>query len=614
MEMMLTFIILFVTIILFMGSRLRADLVAILALMALVITGILEPAEALAGFANTVVIMIAGLFVVGAGLLRTGLAQQAGNLLLRFAGDSETKLFFLLMIIVSFVGAFMSNTGTVALMLPVVISIAISIKSSPSKYLIPLSYVGSLTGLLTLIASPANIIASETLSEAGYQALSFFQITPIGITALIVGILYLYFTRNRLLPDIKSKGTSDKAHQLSPSQLTDDYNLEESLYSVKVSAGSNMIGKALSQLKLPAVYQIFILKIARRSNEDYRIFPSSYQQMAGPTVTIMENDTLLLKGSSKMVEKLCEDYSLELQKNGNETVDLLSKELGLVEVLLTPHSSFINKTIKKIDFREKYNLNVVGINRKGDYVLQKMSSQRLKFGDALLVQGAWDDIELLAKETKDVVVIGQPREYAGKASATGKAPIAGLIMLFMVLLMVFEVFAPVISVLIGAVLMVLTGCLRNMDDAYSEMNWESIILIAAMIPMATALEKTGGMVLLSEAIIDSLGRFGALGILAGLYFLTMTFGLFISNTATAVLFAPIAMNAALAIDANPYTFMVAIAVAANMAFSTPVSSPTNAMVMTAGGYKFFDFIKIGVPLQLILFLIMMIVIPLIVPL
>ena len=336
--------------------------------------------------------------------------------------------------------------------------------------------------------------------------------------------------------------------------------------------------------------------------------------MAGPTVTIMENDTLLLKGSSTMVEKLCDDYSLKLQRNGNETVDLLSKELGLVEVLLTPHSSFNNKTIKKIGFREKYNLNVVGINRKGDYVLQKMSSQRLKFGDALLVQGAWDDIELWAKETKDVVVIGQPREHAGKASASGKAPIAGLIMLFMVLLMVFEVFAPVVSVLIGAVLMVLTGCLRNMDDAYSEMNWESIILIAAMIPMATALEKTGGMVLLSEAIIDSLGRFGALGILAGLYFLTMTFGLFISNTATAVLFAPIAMNAALAIDANPYTFMIAIAVAANMAFSTPVSSPTNAMVMTAGGYKFFDFIKIGVPLQLILFLIMMIVIPLFVPL
>ena len=187
-------------------------------------------------------------------------------------------------------------------------------------------------------------------------------------------------------------------------------------------------------------------------------------------------------------------------------------------------------------------------------------------------------------------------------------------MLLMVTLMVLEIFAPVISVLIGAALMVLTGCLRNMNDAYSELNWESIVLIAAMLPMATALEKTGGMVLLSDGIIQLLGGFGAIGVLAGIYLLTMVFGQFISNTATAVLFAPIALNAALNMDANPYTFMIALAVAANMAFATPVSSPTNAMVMPAGGYKFFDFVKIGVPLQAVMFIVMMIVIPIFFPL
>lgn len=612
--MVQTFTILIITIILFTSSRIRADLVAILALLALVITGVLNPAEALAGFSNTVVIMIAGLFVVGAGLLRTGLAHQAGSLLLRFAGDSETKLFFLLMIIVSFVGAFMSNTGTVALMLPIVISIAISIQSSPSKYLIPLSYVGSLTGLLTLIASPANLIVSQTLGEADFERLSFFQITPIGVIALVIGIIYLYLTRNRLLPDIKSKGSQNKANQLSTSQLADDYHLDDNLFNVKVTSSSKMIGQALADLKLPAKYEVYILKIVRKSNEGYRMFPITYQEMAGPESIIQENDTLLIKSSMDKVEKLAADYTLLMQTNGNETEDLLSKELGIVEVLLTPHSSFINKTIEKIDFREKYNLNVIGINRKGDYVLNDMSMERLRFGDALLVQGSWDDIEILSRETGDVVVIGQPKEYAGKVSATGKAKIAGSIMALMVMLMVFEIFEPVISVLIGAVLMVVTGCLRNMDDAYSEMNWESIILIAAMIPMATALEKTGGMLLLSEGIIDILGGFGAIGVLAGLYFLTMTFGLFISNTATAVLFAPIALNAALTMDANPYTFMIAIAVAANMAFSTPVSSPTNAMVLTAGGYKFFDFVKIGVPLQLLLFIVMMFVIPVFFPL
>ncbi len=612
--MVQTFTILMITIILFTSSRIRADLVAILALLALVITGVLNPVEALAGFSNTVVIMIAGLFVVGAGLLRTGLAQRAGSLLLRFAGDSETKLFFLLMIIVGFVGAFMSNTGTVALMLPIVISIAISIQSSPSKYLIPLSYVGSLTGLLTLIASPANLIVSQTLGDAGFERLGFFQITPIGVIALVIGIVYLYVTRNRLLPDIKSKGSQNRVSQLSTSQLADDYHLDDNLFNVRVTTDSKMVGQALADLKLPAKYQVYILKIMRKSNEGYRMFPITYQEMAGPESIIEENDTLLIKSSIDKVEKLAADYTLLMQTTGNETEDLLSKELGIVEVLLTPHSSFINKTIEKIDFREKYNLNVMGINRKGDYVLNDMSMERLRFGDALLVQGSWDDIEILSRETGDVVVIGQPKEYAGRVSATGKAKIAGSIMALMVLLMVFEVFEPVISVLIGAVLMVVTGCLRNMDDAYSEMNWESIILIAAMIPMATALEKTGGMLLLSEGIIHVLGGFGAIGVLAGLYFLTMTFGLFISNTATAVLFAPIALNAAITMDTNPYTFMIAIAVAANMAFSTPVSSPTNAMVLTAGGYKFFDFVKIGVPLQLLLFIVMMVVIPLFFPL
>ena len=345
MDMILTFVILLLTILLFMSNKIRADLVAIFALMALVITGVLEPSEALAGFSNSVVIMIAGLFVVGAGLLRTGVAQAAGNLLLRFSDDSETKLFFLLMTIVGIVGSFMSNTGTVALLLPIVISIAISINSSPSKYLIPLSYVGSLTGLLTLIASPANLIISQILGENGYSRLSFFQITPIGLIALIVGILYLYFTRNRLLPDIKTRATETTSYKLSPNKLAADYNLKENLFRLKVTKNSGMIGKALKDLKLPANYQVFILKIVRKSNEDYRILPITYQEMAGPTSIIEEGDILLVKGNSDMVEKLASDYSLIIHHSRNEAEELLTKELGMVEVLLTPHSSFINKTI-----------------------------------------------------------------------------------------------------------------------------------------------------------------------------------------------------------------------------------------------------------------------------
>lgn len=585
-----------------------------MALLALVIMGILEPVEALAGFSNSVVIMIAGLFVIGAGLLNTGLAQMAGNFLLKVSGDSEKKLFFFLLIIVACVGAFMSNTGTVALMLPVVISIAHSIKASPSKYLIPLAYVGSLSGLLTLIASPPNLIVSQTLEDYGFDKLSFFQVTPIGIVAMIVGIIYLYFVRNTIIPNYKRRGQANESYELSPKKLAKEYHLGGSLFRVKVTNDSKMIDKRLADLSIPRNYRVFILKIERPANEGLRILPMTYQEMAGPNSVIHANDTLFVQGMKENVEKFATDFELTVLKDQSLTDKLLTNELGMAEVLLTPHSRFINKTVESIGFREKYNLNVIGINRRGKYVLSNMRKTPLRFGDALLVQGAWDDIELLLNETRDVVVLGQPQELASKASASGKAPIAAAIMALIVLLMIFEILPAVITVLIGAVLMVLTGCLRNMDDAYSEMNFESIILIAAMLPMATALEKTGGMELISTSIINTLGGYGALGVLIGLYWITIIFGQVISNTATAVLFAPIAMNAAIAMDANPYTFAMAIAAASAMAFLTPFSSPTNALVLTAGGYKFFDFVKVGAPLQVVMFIAMIILIPFLYPL
>lgn len=597
-----------------MSNKIRPDLVALLALLALVLSGTLTTSEALAGFSNSVVIMVAGLFIISAGILRTGLAKMASNLLLRSSGESETKLFIILLAIVGFIGAFMSNSGTVALMLPVVVSIALSLKSSPAKFLIPLSYVASLSGLLTLIASPPNLIVSQTLSENGFEKLSFFQITPIGIIGVITGIIFLTLTRNILLPNDKRRGELSESYKLSPKQLAKDYKLRGNLFRVEVPSESKIIGKSLADLKIPHIYHLCVLKIERKTLEGINILPITYQEMAGPTTIIQANDILYLQGQEENVKQFSLDYKLTINYEKSSAQELVSKELGIAEVLLTPHSRFINETVQSIRFREKYNLNIIGINRQGKYVSQNMSEERLRFGDALLVQGSWDEIELLAKETKDVVVIGQPREQAGMASANGKAPIAGIIMLLMIGLMVFEVFPIVISVLIGAVLMIITGCLRNMDDAYETINWETIILIACMLPMATALEKTGGMVILSEGIIKLLGPLGPMGVLAGLYLLTIIFGQFISNTATAVLFAPIAMNAALSMGANPYTFLITIAVAANMAFVTPVASPTNALVMTAGNYKFSDFVKIGIPMQFVMFVVMMIAIPLFFPL
>ncbi len=614
LDIILTFLILAIPIILFMSNRIRADLVAVMALLAFVLTGILSPTEALVGFSNSVVIMVAGLFIIGAGILRTGLAQMASNFVLRSAGDNENKLFVILLIIVAFIGTFMSNTGTVAIMLPIVVSIAISIKSTPSKFLIPLSYVASFSGLLTLIASPANLIASETLAENGFEKLSFFDITPVGLVGVITGIIYLYLVRNKLLPKGKNRGNSEDEYQLSPEQLADDYQLGGKLFRVRVPEDSEMVDKKLTELGTPASYQVYILKIVRKSAEGLNLLPMTYHEMAGPSSVIQPKDILYLQGTLENVERMVEDFGLMFEEEESEADELVSKQLGIAEVLLTPHSTLINQTAKSIGFREKYNLNILGINRQGQYVLKEPSKQKLRFGDALLVQGSWSSIELLARETNDVVVVGQPQEHASAAAASGKAPIAAGIVLLMVFLMVFDIFPTVISVLIGAVLMILTGCLRNMDDAYGQVNFETIVLVAAMLPIATALEKTGGIMILSEGIIKALGGLGSLGVFAGIYLLAMTFGQFISNTATAVLFAPIAMNAALTIDANPYTFLIGVAVASNMAFATPVASPTNAMVMTAGGYKVSDFVKIGVPLMAVVFVVMMFAIPFFFPL
>lgn len=612
-DLMITLVIIFIMTLLFVTNILRADLVSLLTLLALVLTGVITVNEALAGFSNSVVIMIAGLFVVGAGIFKTGLAQMAGNLLLRWANNSERKLFFLLMLIVAVLSAFLSNTGTVAILLPVVVSLALGMKQSPAKFLIPLAYMTSLGALLTLIATPPNLIVSQALIDSGYEGLSFFQITPIGIVSVLTGMIYLYLVRNILLP---SGGKGKQANQeaaISPLELARQYQLQVNIHRVQVPEHSSLVNQRLADVKLPANYQLYVLQIEGKAREGRTILPITYQEMAGPASVIKANDILYLQGTKEQVDKFVQDYDLNWSPSEGQAEQLVSKQLGLAEVLLTPSSSLLNKTIADVGFREKYNLNIVGINRSGELILSNMSTKRLRFGDALLVQGSWEEIERLSRETRDVVVVGQPKEMASIAAASGKAPIAGAIMIFMLLLMTFEIVSSVTAVLVAAVLMVLTGCLRSVEDAYDGIRWESVILIGAMLPLGTALEKTGGMQLIADGIVNLLGGYGPFGILIGIYLVTMIIGQFISNTATAVLVAPIAITAAVNYGVSPYPFMIAVAASASMSFATPISTPTNAMVMTAGGYKFSDFLKIGIPMQLLMFVVLVIAIPIFFP-
>jgi di/tricarboxylate transporter len=608
-QLLLTFVILLITTLIFMLGKIRADLVAMCSLLALLLTGIITTGEALAGFSNSLVIMIAGLFVVGGGIFRTGLASLSGNYLLKFAGNSETKLLLILMILVALLSAFMSNTGTVAVLMPVVISLALGMRKSPALFLIPLAFASSLGGVLTLIGTPPNLIVSQILVDNGYQRLGFFDFTPVGLVALFTGIVFLMTIGKRLLPKGDSKERFRSQKEISPLELADFFHISDQLYRVKVQPLSPLINKQLSELQLPRLYQVGIIHIERRNGDKTKLAGIQHLPATSETI-IKENDILYVQGTSEDIERFKKDYLLLFNKEEHASpTNLVSRDFGVAEVLLTPQSSFINDTIADLNFREKYNLNILGINRKGKYQLRNWARQSLKFGDALLVQGKWTDLELLAKDTEDVVVLGQTKEQASMAAASGKAPIAAAIMLGMLIMMTLEIVPAVTAVLIAAVLMIITGCLRNMEDAYGRINWESVVLIAAMLPMATALEKTGGVLYLSDLIIGILGIYGPIALMGGFYFSTMLFSQFISNTATAVLFAPIAITTAINVGASPYPFLIAVSVAASMAFATPVASPTNALVMTAGGYKFSDFVKVGVPLQIVIWIVMMFTIP-----
>ncbi|SER40957.1 SLC13 family permease [Salisediminibacterium halotolerans] len=609
LDLMLTLTILFLTVVLFIWGKYRADFVALLSMTALLLSGILSPEEALSGFSNTLVIMIAGLFVVGAGIFRTGLAEMAGRKVVRIGKGKPLVLLILFMGLVAFLSAFMSNTGTVAVLMPVIMNVSLQMNISPSRFLMPVAYASSLGGVLTLIGTPPNLIVSNTLTEYGYERLGFFAFTPVGVVALSVGIIIIATFWNKLIPS-KETFVSEAGRGQAPSELLKTYGLSASVFTLKILNDSRMKNCALKDLRLPNRYGITVLLLERSKSASG--LKNRYEpETASAKTVIQSGDLLHVEGNEKAVRAFAQDYQLMICEMTAEDLEerLVDKNTGVAEMLLTPDSDFIGRTLQELDFRETYRLNVAAIHRKGRYLTKNCGHIKLKFGDALLVQGEWTELDRLNKFVRDFVVVGNTSEEAAVAQANGKAVHALVILTSMLLLMTFEITAPVTAVLIAALLMLFAGCLRNIDEAYSRINWESVILIGAMLPMATALEKTGGVEFFSAWLIDGLGVYGPLALLAAFYVSSMIFSQVISNTATAVLFAPIAIVTAMETGISPHPLVIAVSVATSMAFATPIASPPNAMVMTAGGYSFVDFIKAGVPLQLVIFIIMLIVIP-----
>ena len=616
-----TLIILLVSAILFVSGKVRSDLVAICALLALLLCHIITPEEGLAGFSNKTVIMMVGLFIVGGGIFQTGLAKMIGSKVMVLAGDSPIRLFLLVMIVTAAIGMFVSNTGTVALMLPIVVSMAAAAGTSSRRLLMPLAFASSMGGMMTLIGTPPNLIVSETLSENGYQALSFFSFLPVGLITLLVGILVLLpLTKMYLVP--KGKSNDKKKSRKSLNELVKEYGITNNLFRVQIrSEKSKAVGRTVSDLDIYKQYGINVLEL-RRSAGQNRFVRSVNQKLASPDLIIMEGDVLYLSGEVEHIQKFVEDYSLRLLDNHTDEIDGSSSnpsldffDIGVAEILIMQSSTLTNHTIIEAGFRRKFGVNVLGIRRRKDYLLNDLGNQKIHEGDVLLVQGAWSDIARLKNDSDNWVVLGEPLQEASKVTLDYKAPIAALIMGAMIVAMVVDSIPvePVTAVLVAAVLMVITGCVRNMEAAYQTINWQTIVLFAAMMPMSTALEKTGVSGLLTDGLVNSLGVTAPVLLLGIIYAATSVMTIFISNTVTAMLMAPIALQCAEGIEVSPVPFMFAVTVAASMCFASPFSTPPNALVMNAGQYTFKDYIKVGLPLQVIMGVVMVLVLPLLFP-
>ena len=629
--MTVTLIILVITVAMFIWGRVRADIVALTALAALLVLGILTPAEALAGFSSPIVIMMIGLFVVGGAIMQTGLAKLTGNKLMALSRGNETITFLLVMLVTSFIGAFVSNTGTVALMMPIIMSIAAGSGMQSSRFLMPLAFAGSLGGMLTLIGTPPNLVIDEVLTAAGYQPLAFFSFFPVGIIVIAIGIIVLMPLSKIFLS--KSQGNKKKKNAKSLDDLVDEYRLLDNLhrYIVPLNRTSaardengnvmDIVGKTLKELSIQKKYGVSIIEIRNEKKSRLGLVKDVNQNMAKSSSTIQVHDTLYIIGDEQKMQHFAQDYGLRKMKD----VKIDFYDLGLTEIVVMPTSNFAGLRIGDANLRKRFGINVLGVKRGSsssssseggrggsEYITDNLIAAKLHVGDMLLVQGEWTNLAHLTADTTNWVVLDQPEKTADKVLLDYKAPVAAAIMLLMIAMMVFDFIpvAPVTAVIIAGLLTVFAGCFRNVEAAYKTINWESIVLIAAMMPMSTALEKTGASALVSQGLVDSLGAMGPTALLAGIYFTTSLMTMFISNTATAVLMAPIALVAAQQVGVSPYSFLFAVTLGASMCFASPFSTPPNALVMKAGGYTFMDYVKVGLPLQIIIGVVMTFVLPL----
>lgn len=596
-----------IAVVLFATGKVRMDAIALMVIVAFVLSGTLTLNEAFSGFSDPNVILIAALFIIGDGLVRTGVATKMGAWLVSVAGNSETKMLIYLMLTVAGLGAFMSSTGVVAIFIPVVLSVSARMNTSPSRLMMPLSFAGLISRMMTLVATPPNLVVNSELLREGLHGFSFFSVTPIGLVVLILGIVYMLAVRFMLKTD-NGDSARDGRKRSTFRDLIREYHLTGRARRLAIRPGSPMIGQRLDDLKLRERYCANVIGVER-----WRRFRRVIVNVNGVS-EFRARDVLLIDMSASDVDlrQFCGEQMLEPMVLRGEYFADQALDVGMAEVALIPDSEMIGKTVREIAFRTRFGLNIVGMKRDGKAMDGSVVDEPLQLGDILLVVGNWRQIALLAKRGRDFVVLNMPVEVDDASPAHSQAPHAIFCLVLMVALMLTDEIPNPIAAIIACLLMGKFRCI-NAESAYKAIHWPSIILIVGMMPFALALQKTGGVDLVVKGLMDVAGGEGPYLMLGCLFMMCAAIGLFISNTATAVLMAPIALAAAKSMGVSPYPFAMVVAMAASAAFMTPVSSPVNTLVLGPGKYSFSDFVKIGVPFTILVMVVCVLLIPVLFP-
>ena len=590
LDIALTLLIILGALILFATEKLRVDVVALMVLITVGVLGLVPSDKLFSGFSNSAVVTVWAVYMVSGGLFKTGVANAMGSGILKVAGNTESRLIGTIMLTVGVLSAFMNNVGATAMLLPAVVGISRVTKVAVSKMLIPLAFASLLGGAMTLIGTPANILATGILAARGLPTFGFFEFTPMGIVVLTTGVLYMVLIGRHLLPVREGPGSKEE-----------DYNIREYVTEVRVSPVSSLIGKTLLESRLGRDYDLSVLALQRENGD---------RPPLNRDTEIRMGDLLVVESSAS--DLMAARQSLGLTTEAERTLDIESLERGdvqIIEATLAPRSHIVGLSLRDVRFRDRYGFTALAISRHGELITERLRDVPLQFGDALLLQGPKHRIKQL-QEGENFLVL-EPIET--EQFRRNKAPIAIGALVLAIGLTIFAGMSISLAMVIAAVIMILAGALR-IDEAYEAVDWRTVFLVAGMLPLGLAMELTGTAEFLADIMLGLFGPFGALATLAGIYLLAALITQPMSNAAAIVLVVPIALNTAMGLGANYKTFTMAVVIGAATSFLSPVGHKANVLVFGPGGYKFTDYARVGAILTVLLLMVSMIFLPIFWPL